>query len=238
MSYPINPNSIIPMYKQLSNILNEQISSGALKPGDRLPSESELIETFGVSRITVRVALSELVEEGLLVRSRGKGTFVNFPKSNYPANDTVGFSHSCRMEGKIPATKVLNIELVYPTNKHMEFFWVNDTDKIICTRRLRFVDNKPSVIEINHYSPQLTFILNENLEGSLYELFQNKHNIILTTHHRSLEVCHPTKEEIHLLNLSKNTLLLLFKDYIKDSTGNPMFVSKQLYNTEHMKFYF
>ena len=76
MSKLINPNSVVPMYKQVLNILNEKISSGELKPGDKLPSEAALIKEYGVSRITIRAAITELVEEGILARSQGKGTFV------------------------------------------------------------------------------------------------------------------------------------------------------------------
>ena len=76
MSQLINPNSVVPMYKQVLNILNEKISSGELKPGDKLPSEAALIKEYGVSRITIRAAITELGEEGLLARSPGKGTCV------------------------------------------------------------------------------------------------------------------------------------------------------------------
>ena len=74
MSTVINPNSIIPMYKQVLNILNEKISNGELKPGDKLPSEADLMHQFGVSRITIRGAISELVEDGRLARSQGIGS--------------------------------------------------------------------------------------------------------------------------------------------------------------------
>ena len=71
----INPDSMIPMYKQIVNLLNEKIEKGELKPGDKLPSEAELMEAYSVSRITIRSAISELEEDGLVIRSRGKGTF-------------------------------------------------------------------------------------------------------------------------------------------------------------------
>ena len=59
MTTIVNPNSIVPMYKQVLDIMNEQISSGELKPGDKLPSEAELMRLFGVSRITIRSAIAE-----------------------------------------------------------------------------------------------------------------------------------------------------------------------------------
>ena len=100
----INPDSMIPMYKQIVNLLNEKIEKGELKPGDKLPSEAELMEAYSVSRITIRSAISELEEDGLVIRSRGKGTFIASKKAMYSADDTVGcdnrygncYSHSFR----------------------------------------------------------------------------------------------------------------------------------------------
>lgn len=237
MATVVNPNSAVPMYKQVFTIISDWIASGELKPGDRIPSEAELIEEFGVSRITVRSAIAELVEDGVLTRSQGKGTFVAAPKSVYKANDLVGFSRSCILAGKTPSTKLISIEYVLPMAKQSEFFRIPDTENIICTKRLRSVDGVPTMFEVNYYPAKFSFLFEENLEGSLFEIFQ-KHNLEIVNKVRTLETCFPTKEECELLNLSKNTPLLLFKDTQADPADNPLFLSKQLYNTEYLKFYF
>jgi GntR family transcriptional regulator len=233
----INPNSIIPMYKQVIKILADQIHEGKLKPGDRLPSEAELMKEFGVSRITIRTAIAELVDDGLLVRSQGKGTFVATPKSLYKADDQFGFTRSCILAGKVPTTKQLSSELIYPTLEDIEFLNVKETDKIVCTKRLRLVDGVPTMIETNHYISSFSFLLEENLEGSLFEVLGNTYNIYVAESIRTLEICLPTKEEVALLGIKQNTPLLLFKDKQKDASGNPLFISKQLYCTERLKFY-
>ena len=84
MSSAINPNSAVPLYKQIANVIAQDIKDGKYNYGDRLPSELTLKDTFGVSRITIRAAISELMEEGLLVRSQGKGTFIAQPKPLCP----------------------------------------------------------------------------------------------------------------------------------------------------------
>ena len=233
----VNPNSVVPMYKQILKILSERIAQGVWGPGDKLPPESALMEQFGVSRITVRAAIEELTDSGVLVRSKGKGTFVASPKSTYKANDIIGFTKSCRLAGKTPTTKLIKAEWIYPTQADMEFLNIPEDRQIIYTERLRFVDNHPTLIEVNHCSPELSFLFDENLEGSLFEILE-KHGISIENRHRSLEICYATKNEANLLNVEKNKPLILFRDEQFDQSGKPLYLSKQVYNTEHMKFYF
>lgn len=237
MNTDINPNSIVPLYKQVLRILSDKIKSEQLKSGDKLPSETALMETYNVSRITIRAAIAELVDDGILERSQGKGTFVAAPKSLYRANDNYGFTRSCFRAGKTPATKLISAEYVYPTQNHTDFFGISESEKIICTKRLRYVNDEPTMIETNHYEPSFSFLLQENLEGSLFELLGNKYGIFVADSKRTLEVCFPTKEEAALLAIKQNQPLLLFKDRQRDSKGQPLFVSKQLYCTDRLKFY-
>jgi DNA-binding GntR family transcriptional regulator len=233
----INHNSDVAMYKQLTEIIKSQIESGQLKTGEKIPSEAELIKKYNVSRITVRAAISELVEDGVLVRSQGKGTFVASPKSVYQANDHIGFTRSCILAGKTPSTKLLKAELVLPPSSIKKFLGIADDEKVIMTERLHSVDNEPISIETNHYPLSFGFLLNENLEGSLFELLEEKYKIIIAHSERTLEVCFPTAYETKLLNIKPHTPLLLFKDKQTDSENKPLFTSKQVYCTENLKFY-
>ena len=108
----LNPSSSTPLYKQVYTILKSRIANGELKPGDKIPTENELIQEYGVSRITIRAAISELVEDRVLERAQGKGTFVCKPKDAYQADDSHGFTQSCYLSGKIPKTTLLTLEYV------------------------------------------------------------------------------------------------------------------------------
>lgn len=233
----VNPNSNIPLYKQVLSHLNQKIADGVWQPGDKLPAETTFMEEYGVSRITMRAAIAELVEEGILVRTQGKGTFVAQPKSMYKANDHFGFTRSCILAGKKPTTKLISAEIIFPTLQDIEFLGVKETEQIIATTRLRLVDDEPTMIEVNHYTQNFTFLLNENMEGSLFELLGNKYNIYVAESIRTLEICYSTKSEADLLDIKANTPLLLFKDKQKDAAGNPMFISRQVYCTDKLKFY-
>lgn len=233
----INPNSNVPLYKQVLNILKEQIGNGKFKEGDKLPPELTLMHEFGVSRITIRSAISELVEDGVLVRSQGKGTFVAQPSISQPANDAIGFNRSCILAGKRPSTQLLSMDWVFPTENQTRYFGIDPHTKIIRSQRLRSVDGNPTMIEINHYPPSFSYLFEEDLNGSLFAIL-TRHKVQFKVTERTLETCFPTNHECQLLNIKSGTPLLLFRDVHTDLEGNPSFLSKQLYNTENMKFYF
>ncbi len=235
--HKINHNSDIAMYKQLTNIIISQIKEGELSPGDRLPSEAELVRKYNISRVTVRAALKNLEEDGILVRSQGKGTFVASPKSCYKADDHIGFTRSCRLAGKHPKTSLLKSEMVYPSDNTKQFLRLGDEEQVIMTERLHFVDERPISIETNYYPKKLEFILKEDLEGSLFEMLEQKFHIFIEHSTRTLEVCYSTPYEAKLLEIKRGTPLLLFKDRLVDAAGNPLLFSKQVYCTENMEFY-
>ena len=95
------------LHKQVENALRQEIESGIWAVGDRIPSEAQLSEKYGVSRVTVRNAISRLVEDGLLVRLQGKGTFV----SSHPIQSNVRVSRSftaiCEMQGRPAGAKLI-----------------------------------------------------------------------------------------------------------------------------------
>src|SRR4030042_6647324 len=95
----LDSNNPIPLYYQLKLRIESQINSGAWKPGDRVPSESVLEEQFQVSRTTVRQALSELVNQGLLTRIQGKGTFVAQPRIHQRLSLLTGFTQDMHTRG-------------------------------------------------------------------------------------------------------------------------------------------
>ena len=120
----VNQNSAIPLYRQVADNLLSRIQAGEWQENDKLPSEFMLIQEFNVSRITIRAALSELVDNGVLIRSHGRGTFVAPRKEKLRAAGDVGFTRSCAMEGKKATNMILNQDLVFPSKKYMAFFQI------------------------------------------------------------------------------------------------------------------
>ena len=104
----INRQSKLPLYQQLYEVLRGNITRGEWKPGDLIPAESELIEQYGVSRITVRQVLDMLVQEGLIYRQRGRGSFVAHPTVEQVLQRLVSFTDDMRQRGFAPSTRILS----------------------------------------------------------------------------------------------------------------------------------
>lgn len=102
----IDRNGPYPLYYQLKQALLHAIRSQGLRPGDQLPTEGEIESRFGVSRTTIRQALSELVADGIVERVQGKGTFVAAPKIQHVAMLT-SFTENMRAQGYVPTRQVL-----------------------------------------------------------------------------------------------------------------------------------
>ena len=106
----LNKNSIQPLYRQLMDIITQQIKNGTYKPGEKIPTEPELAELYHVSRITVRRTVEELCTQGYLIKHQGKGTFVKSPMifRKFESQKNMSFSESCRQNDRIPESHVLS----------------------------------------------------------------------------------------------------------------------------------
>jgi len=101
-AFRFSEGSSAPLYAQLAEYLRHRIRSGALKPGDRMIAENEIVKKLAISRTTVRLAFDQLVDEGLIVRYRGKGTFVAEPKLKRNINYLYSFTENIRASGAVP----------------------------------------------------------------------------------------------------------------------------------------
>lgn len=109
----MNPDNSTPLYVQLMQNLREQIHTGKLQPGEKLPSERALCEIYDVSRITVRHAISEAEKEGLVKRAQGMGTFVSAPKYQQSLSEVKSFAATMLESGLTASTEVLAAEQVF-----------------------------------------------------------------------------------------------------------------------------
>lgn len=151
----LSMDSDIPLYTQLVGIIKQNISSGELGVGDLLPSEAELCRTMGISRNTVRQAIGELEEEGLVVRKRGKGTFVADP-NNSRRGVRYSFTTEVSSLGKTPSSTLVDFGVVIPTRAVCQRMDLQERTPVYCFTRVRNVDGEPLILETSYY-PQYIY---------------------------------------------------------------------------------
>lgn len=232
----LNKNSSVALYQQLADEIKDQIQSGELVPGDQLMTEVELSQVYDISRITVRNAIKVLVEEGILVKQQGKGTFVAAGKKlTRNMGVFMGFTQGCLMDGKTPGTKVLVEELVEARASDIRDLKLKEGEKVIRILRLRYCEGVPVILEENRLPQEkYLFLLGENLTGSLYECLE-RHKIFVSGGMRKISICYATEEESRedRLNVPLKEPLLLMHDTCIDTDGEPVHTCKSVINPRH-----
>ncbi len=185
----INSQSGIPLYVQLKEILHEQIRTGVWNPGDRIPSEMDIRGHFAVSRATVRQAIIELEQEGLLVRQQGRGTFVCKPKIEWTLRNFYSYTRDLTERGLHPETRLLIFEIVLRKTIAREVFALGEQEPLIKLVRLRLAAGDPLMLETTYlpecFVPELTE--EEVRAQALYTLLEEKYGMRLVRARESFE---------------------------------------------------
>ena len=148
-------DSDISLYAQLVGIIKRNISTGVLAVGDLLPSEAELCRTLSISRNTVRQAIGELEEEGLVVRKRGRGTFVADPATNR-RGVRYSFTTEVSSMGKEPSSTLVDFQITTPSAIICDKMELREGTPVYCFTRIRNVDGEPLILETSYY-PQYIY---------------------------------------------------------------------------------
>ena len=155
LSARLSMDSDIPLYAQLVGIIKRNISTGALAVGDLLPSEAELCRWMNISRNTVRQAIGELEDEGLVVRKRGRGTFVADPATNR-RGVRYSFTTEVSSLGKVPSSTLIDFDVIVPSQAVCEKMELREGTPVYCFTRVRNVDGEPLILETSYY-PQYIY---------------------------------------------------------------------------------
>lgn len=235
MKKPIlNTESCSPLYKQLIRMLRQDISSGVYPVHSRIPSEQELCEKYQVSRVTVRKALAELTQEGLLIRHQGKGTFVSIPRLCKDLKDVNSFHEACRMMGCTPSTKVIHAVLTHTTEEDQRDLLCQE-EQVVETLRLRMADNTPVMLETNRFPATYAFLLQADLTGSLYQILR-EHGVEAAQAVHEISLTYASSSQARHLGMNEGDALLNLREIIYDQYGRPLHTSKQLIRGDRFTF--
>lgn len=228
----------MPLYAQLIDRFRQMIESGELAPGDRFPAELDLAEQYGVARITVRRAINELVQDGLLVRRQGKGSFVATPKIERELVNVASFTARMQAKGIHPGSKVLDVQVISATKKLATQLLVPEGAPIVEIQRLRYANEEPTALETSYLSLDRCPGINEVDFNccSLYQVLEKKYAMRPDHSRRTLEMAFATNKESRLLQISAGAPLFLMQAVVSTADGTVMEYAKLLFRGDRFRF--
>lgn len=229
-----------PLYRQIRELLTRSLESGEWRPGEMIPSESELAARFGVSQGTVRKAIDEMSAEHLLVRKQGRGTFV---ASHSDPHSVFRFLSIRANEGELPPLKSVPLEC-WRAKAGAEVARVLGIEvgaSVIVVRRLLRFGNTPAVFD-ELYLPgelfaDLTLDVLKNSKVSLYNLFESQFAVPMVRAEERLSAVSADRLSAELLQVTEGSPLLLV-ERVSYSYGNkPVEWRKGVCSTQHFHYY-
>ncbi|HEY5589031.1 MAG TPA: GntR family transcriptional regulator [Candidatus Paceibacterota bacterium] len=233
----MNKTSSIPIYAQLEEAIKEKIKKREYLPGEELPTERELTELFGVSRMTIRQAISNLVHKGILYKIRGKGAFVSKEVIEKKL-EIESFSDDMRKRGLIPGSKIIKFEKISPNEEIKEKLNLLEDEKIYFLNRLRLADNEPIAIEYC-YLPEKFYpnIIKYNMANcSLYTIMKEEYNIHFNYMKQSMRALNLGKIDAEMLIGKSKGVGLVSERLMYNIEEIPIEFTKTIYHSERYTF--
>jgi GntR family transcriptional regulator len=229
-------NSHVPMHRQLAQQLRQAIAAGDYRPGDRLPTEPELAARHGVSRITARQAVMQLVRDGLVVRQRGKGSFVAAPPVHHDLVDLRGIYDELVARGVNPTTELLDYaERVPPANVAERLR--SGARKVLHYKRLYLRRGEPFAVSWAYLSPAVPKMPRELVAAhTTYPLFESFMHLKISHADLSVRARAASPELKKLLGLRAGTPVIALERVSYLAGGGPAEFTLYCANAENYEF--
>ena len=169
-----------PLYIQIKEALREGILTGKYSTHEKLPSESALMRTFGVSRITIRQALRDLHNEGLVFSAQGKGTFVSKPKAVQNISRLEGFGEAMAAKGYETSAKLVSIRECRPSKAVAAALELEKGSNVVELSRVRYLNREPVSLDVSHFPVDIgQGLFSRDLSGDIFPMLENSLNVPL-----------------------------------------------------------
>jgi GntR family transcriptional regulator len=227
-----------PLYLQLRDKLLGMINDGAYAPHEKLPSERKLANQYRLSRATVRQALAELLQKGVIYSRVGKGTYVS-ELNKWRLGSLFGFNESIFAQDKIPSSEILESTIVPATNEQAQRLQVQPGDELAYLARLRKADGVPIVVETamlpHERCPGLLAYIDER--ASIYSILETTFDLQVATAEVSLFPDLASKEEAKRLLLKKPAIVFRMEQlsFLKD--GRPIELTQATYRGDVCEYF-
>lgn len=230
-----------PLYMQVIDFIMEKINSGEWKEGDMLPTEVELCQMFQVSRQTARTALSHLVNEGYLVRTKGRGTFITQPKVIESSTIFLeSFSQEMHRQGFSVKNEVLEIRSLLPPVEVAKKLEIPPTEEVVKLKRLRYQEDNfqsGAIVLTTSWCPSRFFyLLKYDFEQrSLHDVF-GEHGTIRKMVEKDINVRLLEPRDCRLMGVADGSAAIFIASRTYDQNNQLMEYSESLYPSERNKF--
>ncbi|WP_070000646.1 GntR family transcriptional regulator [Cellulosilyticum sp. I15G10I2] len=236
-------NSFIPMYYQLKKIIIDMIENEAIKADVAIPSEPKLMQTYHLSRTTVRKAIDELVNEGYLYKRQGKGTFVKGRGFEQGLIRLSGCSEDIKRYGLTPKPHVLDAGIRQPSKRVCKMLDITEDEKTFYMERVVYGDEIP----INKNKSYIPYHLVPGIEAidfnqeSLYKVLEKDYRITINKAIRTVEAILANEEVALQLQVDEGAPVMLFKGQVfgmlPDSNEVVIEYFEAIYRSDQFQFY-
>jgi GntR family transcriptional regulator len=237
LSITLQPDSTVPLYSQLEQALRSLIRRGYWRPGEMISSERELMQAAGVSRATVRQAISNLIRDGLLQREHGRGTFVARPKMEQEVRSVYSFAEQMAMQGLELEDRLLQRHLVPATSELAELLAVAPNDKLIHIQRIRYLQGVPLMLDScyvpYHLCPGL---LTDPFESPLYRMLAERYDLPPVHCTDVLEPVVANAAQAHLLGIKVGDPLMFLERVTYTRGDIPLHVAQNFIPGSRCRF--
>ncbi len=236
----INRRSKVPYYQQLYEILRSKIVGREWSSGDLIPGETELMETYEVSRNTVRDVLDMLVNEGLIYRHRGKGSFVAEQSLEQVLIRIVSFTEDMRRRAIQPSSRVLTTELLPAPEEIATRLEIPPGEELALLRRLRLGNDEPMSIEesyfVHRYCPGF-LTRHDYSQNSLREAMAQDYGIRWSSAKQIIRAVNATRDQADILRVPAKSALLEIERVTYDEQYRPVEFLRIFYRGDRYSLY-
>lgn len=237
MKVSIDHSSTVSLHVQVEQLLRKMIDSSEFSNGKLLPNEVELARRLAISRTTLRQAINRLVYEGLLVRKKGVGTWVNGnrPLSSKSKN-WLSFSQEMEARGIPIRNFELHVSWVTPEDEVANFFDIKKDKKILKLVRLRGTIDGPFVYFVSYFHPRTNLNGEEDFKLPLYEMLEQTHSVVAYKSMEEIGARSANKFLADKLEIDSDSPILFRKRFVYDRADRPIEYNLGYYNADSFTY--
>jgi GntR family transcriptional regulator len=236
----LDRHSPTPLYRQLSDVLTDEIKKGVFKPGDLMPSESELMSVFGVSRHVIRQAMRTMARRGKIYTEQGKGSFVARERIEKSLGVLESYHASMQKSGFIPEVIISQKEIITAPDNVVAEMGISEGTNLFHLQRISYLDNMPINLLDAYIVPGDNCMekLMQFSGGSLYAHLEKYCNIQFVRCRFNVEVVFANDFESRLLSVPRDSVLMKTASVSLDRNHSPVEYSVMIHPANLFRFYF